>query len=137
MKPWTALATELLSPKLQELVELIGLSATMSMVERFGGLRIYIPANPPEEHPFAEVIGYANLVKLAEAIGVDGQGDRFLLPKAMRALNAVRNARIRDDYQAGKSTRTLAIEHHLTERHIERIVSGVRPTNERQTNLVW
>lgn len=137
MKPWTDLATELLSPKLQELVCLIGLPATMRLVERFGGLRIYIPANPAPEHPFAEVIGYDNLVKLGQAIGVGGQGERFLLPKAMRALHAIRNARIRGDYQAGKSTRTLAIEHHLTERHIERIVSGVRLTDERQADLAW
>ena len=110
MKHWTALATDLLSPKLAEMVNLIGLPATMKMVERFGGLRIYIPANPSDEHPFAEVIGYDNLLKLAEATGANGQGERFLLPKAMRALNAVRNARIRGDYQAGKSTRTLAVE---------------------------
>ena len=135
MKSWTALASELLPPRLQEFVRLIGLPATMLLVERFGGLRIYIPAAATVDHPFAELIGYDNLVKLAEQYGIDGTGDRFLLPRAERALNAVRNAQIRTDDVESKSLRELAIEHQLTERHVSRIVAGMQTSGDRQATL--
>ena len=135
MKSWTALASELLPPRLQEFVRLIGLPATMLLVERFGGLRIYIPATATADHPFAELIGFDNLVKLAEQYGIDGTGDRFLLPRAERALNAVRNAQIRADYLTAKSLRDLALEHGLTERHVSRIVADIQTGDERQAAL--
>ncbi|KLN57653.1 Mor transcription activator family protein [Variovorax paradoxus] len=137
MTSWTALAAELLPPRLQEFVRLIGLSATMLLVERFGGLRIYIPASPTQDHPFAELIGFEKLCALSAEYGIDGTGLRFELPRALRALNAVRNARIRSDFVDGKSVRTLAAEHRLTERHVTRIVADIEPKDERQAGLAW
>lgn len=137
MKGWTDLASELLPPRLQVFVRTIGLPATMLMVEHFGGMRIYIPATPSPDHPYADLIGWDNFARLCREIGIDGTGDRFLLPRAQRALNAVRNAQICADYRGGKSARTLASEHRLTERHIERIVSAVHVADDRQTSLSW
>ncbi len=134
MTDWTTSATQLLPPRLQEFVRLIGLPATMALVQRFGGLRIYIPATATPDHAFAEVIGLENLAKLSAEIGVDGTGDRFLLPKADRALIAVRDARIRAEF-ATKSTRMLAAEYGLTERHITRIVGPSAPKNGDQAVL--
>lgn len=135
MSTWTALANELLPPRLQEFVRLIGLPATLRMVERFGGLRIYIPATATPDHPFAEIIGIDNLAKLCQEYSADGHGLRFELPKALHALNAVRNAQIRADYESGASARSLAGQHRVTERHIERIVADVQPHNDRQAPL--
>jgi Mor family transcriptional regulator len=129
MKPWTDLSTELLPKVLQEFVRLIGLHATMLLVERFGGLRIYIPLNPTADHHFAQLIGWDNLQKLSQ---VYGREDHFQLPKAERALTAVRNAKIKSEY-GPKSIRQLAAEHGLTERHITRIVGA--PTNDDQVEL--
>lgn len=137
MVTWTDLAAELLPPRLQEFVRLIGLPATMLLVERFGGLRIYIPANPTQDHPFAELIGYENLAALSSEYGIDGTGLRFELPRAMRALNAVRNARIRSDFLGGKSVRALASANRLTERHVTRIVADIEQKDERQAGLAW
>ncbi|CAN5434967.1 hypothetical protein BH10PSE18_BH10PSE18_18630 [soil metagenome] len=135
MKGWTDLATELLPQRLQEFVRLIGLAPTMRLVDRFGGLRIYIPATATEDHAFAELIGVENLGKLCQEYSHGGLGLRFELPSATRALNAVRNAQIRSDYQAGKSARELASEHRLHERHIERIVADVQVKDTRQELL--
>lgn len=135
MSAWTVLATELLPPRLQEFVRLIGLPATLRMVERFGGLRIYIPATAAPDHPFAEIVGMENLAKLCEEFSADGHGLRFELPRALHALNAVRNAQIRADYQTGISARDLAATHRITERHIERIVADIQPHNDRQADL--
>lgn len=132
MKSWTVLANDLLPQRLQEIVGLIGLQATMRLVERFGGLRIYIPAVATPEHPIAELIGLDAFGKLCEEYSADGHGLRFELPNARRALNAVRNAQIRDEFAASKSVRELAAEHRLTERHVTRIVADMEPRDERQ-----
>jgi Mor family transcriptional regulator len=54
------------------------------------------------------------------------------LPSAKRALAAVRNAQIREDFAASKSVRDLAAEHKLGERHVTRIVADLEPRDERQ-----
>ncbi len=131
MNAWDKLTEELLPPLLQEFVRLIGVVATMQLVERFGGLRIYVPANPYPEHPLAQIIGFDNLVKLSR---VYGREDHFQLPKAERALTALRDAKILADY-GPKSIRQLAAEHRLTERHVTRIVAAAHVKNHDQTEL--
>ncbi len=128
---------DLLPPLLQDFERLIGLEATMALVRHSGGLRIYIPT--PErvtsDHPFAHVIGEDNLLKLA---GVYGGEAHFQLPKAERALIQVRNARIAQAYATHKTARELAVEYHLTEGQVVRIVAAVgatAPSDRRQARL--
>lgn len=109
----------------------------MALVRHSGGLRIYIPT--PErvtpDHPFAREIGLGNLVKLAEVYGGE---DHFQLPKAERALIQVRNARIARAYATQKTARELAVEYHLTEGQIVRIVAAMgtsAPSDRRQATL--
>lgn len=128
-KDWSVLTIELLPKVLQEFVRLIGIQATMLMVEKFGGLRIYIPLNPTPDHHFAQLIGFDNLVKLSEVYGLE---DHFELPKAERALKALRNAKIRAEF-GPKSIRQLAHEHKLTERQVTRIVGS--SANDDQSEL--
>lgn len=131
-----AIAAEFLPPLLQDFVRLIGLKPTMALVERVGGLRIYIPT--PErvtpEHPYAAIIGHDNLVRLAREYG---SLPHFQLPKAEKALKAVRDARIAADF-AHKTARELAAEHGLTEGHIVRILAAQgasAPPDRRQAGL--
>lgn len=128
------IAADLLPPLLQDWVRLIGLPATMAMVNRYGGTRIYIPAEAPADHPYADLIGQDNLVKLCAEYGAFGHGLRLLLPNARRALTAVRNAQIRADY-ASKSARELAAAYQLNQRHIERIVADLDQVDTAQTAL--
>jgi Mor family transcriptional regulator len=109
----------------------------MALVRHSGGLRIYIPT--PErvssEHPFAHVIGLSNLLSLAQVYGGEAH---FQLPKAERALIQVRNARIAHAYATHKTARELAVEYHLTEGQIARIVASMgvaAPTDRRQAKL--
>ncbi len=131
MKSWADLSTELLPKVLQEFVRLIGLPATMLLVEKFGGLRIYIPLNPSPDHHFAQLIGLANLQKLSQ---VYGREDHFELPKAERALLALRNAKLKAEY-GPKSIRQLAAEYQLTERHVTRLVGAADVKNDDQPEL--
>lgn len=119
--------SDLLPQLLQDFERLIGLPATLDLVRVYGGLRIYIPT--PErvhpDHPIAKIIGEARLMALAKVYGGE---EHFSLPKAERAILALRNARIAHAYGHNKTVRELAAEHRLTERQIERIVAAAGVT---------
>ncbi|MEX8193586.1 Mor transcription activator family protein [Comamonas guangdongensis] len=128
---------DLLPPLLQEFERLVGLQTTMALVQKWGGLRVYFPTpeRVTEEHPYAAVIGIDALLKLAEEYG---GLPHFQLPKAERALQAVRNARIAADYATNKTAREIAAEYGLTEGQVVRIVAilGVNaPPDRRQRTL--
>ncbi|MEN5179233.1 Mor transcription activator family protein [Comamonas testosteroni] len=83
----------------------------------------------------AAIIGLENLLKLGKVYGGE---DHFQLPKAERALLAVRNAAIAESYASSKTARTLATEYGLTEGQIVRIVAALgvaAPTDRRQKAL--
>jgi len=109
----------------------------MALVRRWGVLRVYFPTpeRVTEDHPYAAVIGVDALLKLAKEYG---GLPHFQLPKAERALQAVRNARIAADYATNKTAREIAAEYGLTEGQVVRIVAmlGVNaPPDRRQRAL--
>lgn len=127
----------LLPPLLQEFERLVGLQATMALVQKWGGLRVYFPTpeRVTEEHPYAAVIGIEALLKLAKEYG---GLPHFQLPKAERALQAVRNARIAAEYATNKTAREIAAEYGLTEGQVVRIVASMgvtAPFDRRQRAL--
>lgn len=131
MKDWSDLSTELLPQVLQDFVRLIGLAATMILVEHFGGRRLYIPINPHPDHHLAKLIGLDNLAKLSQVYGLE---DHFDIPKAERALKHLRNEKIRSEY-GPKSVSTLAREHNLTERQIWNILGDPSALDTSQSQL--
>lgn len=120
---WDEMAVQLLPKRLREFVRLVGLAATLKLVERFGGTRLYVPARPHADHPLAALIG---LDKLEALSGVYAAEDHFDIPKAERSLRHLRDQQIRAEY-ATKSAGQLAREHGLTERQIFNIVGGSEP----------
>ena len=129
---------DLLPPLLQDFERLVGLKATMALVRVYGGLRVYFPTvdRAQADHPYAALIGLDNLLKLSQEYG--GQ-QHFQLPKAERALLAVRNARIATDYGSDKTAREIAAEHGLTEGQVVRIVAslGVTAPPERRQRALF
>ena len=128
---------DLLPPLLQDFERLIGLAATLDLVRSHGGLRIFVPtlARVTPEHPLAKIIGFGPLQELAKVYGGEAH---FPLPKAEKAILAVRNARICNAYAPHKTVRELALEHRLTERQVERIVAAAgvtAPLNRHQGSL--
>ena len=128
---------DLLPPLLQEFERLVGLQATMALVQKWGGLRVYFPTpeRVTEDHSYASVIDMDALLKLAEEYG---GLPHFQLPKAERALQAVRNARIAAEYATNKTAREIAAEYGLTEGQVVRIVSSMgvtAPIDRRQRAL--
>lgn len=106
---------------LRELVELMGLPATLKLVDHYGGVRLYVPVKYDSDHVLVRQIGAAAATILIEHYGGE---EHFDIPKAERALRAVRDRRIRAEY-ACKSRRRLAREYDLTERQIGNIVACV------------
>lgn len=111
---------DLLPGILRELVDLIGLTATQQLVERYGGVRLYVPKQFDPDHALVKLIGPAATAKLVGAFG--GQ-DHFDIPKALSATIAVRNAHIRAESKEF-SQRALALKYNLTERQIRNILTG-------------
>lgn len=112
-------ALELLPRRLRDFVRLIGLPATLAIVERYGGTRLYVPATWGPEHPLVALIGEANLARLSAEFGGDEHAD---VPRGIRALRHLRDERIRAEYQT-TSAAALARRYGLAERHIWRIVA--------------
>lgn len=129
---------DLLPPLLQDFERLVGLKATMALVRVYGGLRVYFPTvdRAQADHPYAALIGLDNLLKLSQEYG---GLQHFQLPKAERALLAVRNARIAADYASDKTAREIAAEHGLTEGQVVRIVAslGVAAPPERRQRALF
>lgn len=122
--------TDLLEPILQDLVELIGLHPTMRLVQAYGGVRLYVPKLELEDdHSLVRLIGSEAAKKLQAMYGGE---PHFDIPKAERALRAVRDAEIRAK-RPHTSVRLLALENRLTERQIRTICGEVE--DDRQVGL--
>lgn len=112
------LDVDLLEPLLQEFYRLIGLPSTLKIVEIWGGLPLYIAEWQDPGSQLARAIGYDH----AKALGREFAGERPMIPKAGRALRALRDQRIRREH-ATKSIRQLVLDYKLSERRICEILA--------------
>lgn len=103
----------LLEPILRDFVELIGLEATLVLVERFGGTRLPIAEKAEKNEELAGAIGREKAAILGRHYGKE----RPLIPKALPALQAVRNRRIRAEL-CSMSVRQVALKYKLGERRV-------------------
>jgi len=104
---------------LLEISELIGMAATLKLVAKYGGVRLYVPKTLRPDHDLVEIIGR----ELAEEIKQRFGGEVLEIPKATLANAALRNISIRQEYEF-LSQRQLALKYNTTERNIRRILSG-------------
>ena len=103
---------------LAEIARVIGVSATLKLIERFGGTRLYVPGAKrlTEDHVIARTIGLA----AARAIVKIWGEDRLEIPRAARALRLARNRAVRRE-SSTLSVPKLALKWGLTERQIYQI----------------
>ena len=105
-------------------VDAIGVSATISVIQVFSGTRLYVPlaANMGDEHPLCRLLGRPLAEKLCHAI----RGDYVLVP-VFRALNREELERdIAARAKSGESYASIARSHRMSERAIHAIVRRVR-----------
>ncbi len=53
----------------EELEEMIGLPATLALVEQWGGISVYVPETMPEGHPVSVQLGHEAAIRLARYAG--------------------------------------------------------------------
>jgi len=118
---------------LLEIVEIIGESAALKLVERFGGTTPRLPAlrNINAEHPLAQCIGIDALTSLVKQTG----GGRWLyVAKCARGLREARNREIVQLYSQGVPVDELARRYHLSDRWIWNIL-GSTVMDDKQVSL--
>lgn len=108
-----------LPPRLAELAQVIGLPATLRLVEARGGTRIYVPEQATDDHWLVPLIGLPALQQLAAT-----HAREYLeLDRAAAALRAARDRHIVAQVQAGASTAKIALQCGLTQRQVFNILA--------------
>ncbi|MDO8704006.1 MAG: Mor transcription activator family protein [Sulfuricaulis sp.] len=122
-----------LPESLREVVDLIGLPATLRLVENFGGvIQVYVPRQIEPDHPLATVLGLSTARKLVPRYGADYLRN---IPRCALGLRRIRNTEIRRRHRA-ESAAKLALVFALTERQIWTILSdGDDGQQDKQTAL--
>lgn len=117
----------------RDLAGLIGLPATLRLVEKWGGvMRLYVPRDIAADHELARVLG----LDAARALSARYDGD--YLPSVPRCADALRQARNRALLRRraeGASPAILALEFGITERQIWNILASARAAGPQQVRL--
>lgn len=111
-----------LSPLLVELQEVIGLDNTLKIVERWGGVKLYVPQDIPGNHKIAQLIGKEAADALARYCGLE----RLNIPLARDYRRAMRNNEIYTRHKAGESVNDLALEYGISARQLWEILSQMK-----------
>ena len=115
-----------------EISEIVGIDAALRLVEAWGGVRLYVPREMPDDHLLVSTLGREEAELFAEHYG----GEAIQVPRCLTALRSVRNARIRKDRESGASIALLALRHRLTERQVYSILAmGNASVDDRQQSL--
>lgn len=120
-----------LPPRLAELASVIGLPATLRLVEARGGTRIYVPDTVTSDSWLARLIGLIPF----EALVKHYRREFLVLDRAAAALRAVRDRRIIADHAEGASTASLALECGLTQRQVFNILAQGDKASTSQPDL--
>lgn len=124
-----------ISSSLAALIEVIGWTAAIRLMETHGGREIWVPVNAHDD--FAgearrtglwAIVGREALEALVKRFG----GQEIYIPQERQYAVAVRDRRIWELRQEGKTISTLATEFGLTERWIWAIVRKQRHLASRQ-----
>lgn len=111
-----------LSPMLRELEQLIGLDATLMLVDGWGGIVLYVPQTIPTGHDIERAIGEEAAAKLVGYCG----GDHISMPKAEVFHRMKRDHEIYQQKMQKVPAWALARKHNLTIRHVWQIIQNER-----------
>ncbi len=129
------LALDDLPESLRDVVALIGLPATLKLVEHFGGLiALYVPREIEAEHPIAQAIGITAARKLSGRYGTDCLRN---IPRCVIGLRRIRDAEIHARRAAGESPARLALAFGLTERQVWSILAEIRDSSDDKQSALF
>ncbi len=116
------LPPELIPGRLSEIAGYCGQQTALVLLLHYPGVHVAIPKNPAPTHKLAELLGFAAFVQLCALYG----NEVIQIPRAAVAIRALRNQKILKDFSQGVYQATIALEHGLTERQVNKICNTVR-----------
>ncbi|MBU2705832.1 hypothetical protein KCM76_07550 [Zooshikella marina] len=102
---------------LKNAANIIGLDATLTLAQRLGGARVYIPHDARPDHPLSLAIGHESAKLLCEHFS----GETVELPRKSIFIRS-RNALIKKYHGDGYSIDRLALTFGITRRHVYNIL---------------
>ncbi|MBF0444838.1 MAG: hypothetical protein HQL68_04565 [Magnetococcales bacterium] len=120
-----------LPESIQPLVELIGLSEVLNLVQKCGGLEVIFSRNPKPDSILVQGVGMDIAIKLGRYYG----GERVSIPKAEAMVKQLRNRAIIADADNGLTDNQLAAKYKLTTRWVREIVNRPPPADPAQLSL--
>lgn len=117
------LPEELLPQSVRDLVEVIGLTAALALVEERGGTWLRVPKRTNEDHWLADIIGLPALQSLVRIYN----GEAVNIPRCVEALRSLRERQIVAELDSGVLCREVAVKYGYTEdglRKLRRRVIG-------------
>ena len=111
---------DLLPKTLREIVDVIGIGATMKLVECYGGIRVWIPAKIDSKHDLSKNIGYFAARKMCQYYALE----HLRIDKAECSLRALRDHDIQSRKESDTAP-TLAREYKFNRKDgMEHLVRG-------------
>lgn len=101
----------------KEAAELVGYEVIQKIMANFGGIRVYIAAQPTQGSALSRVIGKKAVMVLSKQYG----GMTIEVPKGNIAAITLRNRMIAEDRKSGETVPAIARKYSLTERQIRYI----------------
>jgi Mor family transcriptional regulator len=100
-----------------DLTHLLGEAAAALLVERLGGIPVYVPACPSSGSPLVLALGHAAAARLCDVCA----GQTLELPSRAAAAARARRSQILYDLARGLPASEVARRHGLSVRHIRNI----------------
>ncbi len=117
-----------------ELVALIGEAAAFALAGRWPGVRLYVPLRAEVQndgngpHPLVACIGIDAALKLSDEFG----GTVIVVPSCKLAIRARYVRRLVERFYRGESARDLALSEGMTERGMQKLLSGAGAMAEKR-----
>ncbi len=105
---------------LREMAESIGLMASLTLVEHYGGITLEIPKRINDKHYLVKTLGKETALCFCQVYG----GEPLYIPKAADALRQLRNREIIRGYDKGESVKELVRKYSLCDRQIWNILGS-------------
>ena len=109
---------QLLPPELRVVAQTAGLAAALRLVDKRGGVAVYVPHQAHVEHDLVPIITLAGLQALCAAY----PGEHRVVPMARAVLCEIRNRRMLAE-RPEKSVRQLALDYKMHRRRVQQILA--------------
>lgn len=119
---------------LREIADLVGVPATLKLVESYGGTHLIVPSRYNPDHPLTRVVGHAASVQICQRYS----GTSLYVARIKSAIKTLRDIEIASRYDGGVSVPQLAREYELSDRQIWNVLKNpntLRAEKPRQTSL--